>query len=137
MNILGMKSTGDQTSVSVMLGDEINSFLTSHERKDRPNWEFLLSNIGHKKNFNLDASSDALLLEGDPDLRYLREVNETYGSKDFLVLTYAPIASFTEKETILNFSHGYRCPIRTNIQFNLFKLQLEQKFTIRQKLSNY
>ena len=40
------------------------------------------------KNFNLDASSDALLLEGDPDLKYLREINETYGSKDFLVLTY-------------------------------------------------
>ena len=35
------------------------------------------------KNFNLDASSDALLLEGDPDLKYLREVNETYGSKIF------------------------------------------------------
>ena len=56
----------------------------------------------HAKNFNLDASSDALLLEGDPDLRYLREVNETYGSKDFLVLTYSPVSSFTEKETILN-----------------------------------
>jgi len=56
----------------------------------------------HAKNFNLDASSDALLLEGDPDLKYLREVNETYGSKDFLVLTYTPITSFTEKETILN-----------------------------------
>ena len=54
------------------------------------------------KNFNLDASSDALLLEGDPDLKYLREINETYGSKDFLVLTYSPISSFTEKETILN-----------------------------------
>ena len=54
------------------------------------------------KNFNLDASSDALLLEGDPDLKYLREVNETYGSKDFLVLTYTPVSSFTEKETILN-----------------------------------
>tara|TARA_Y100000816_G_scaffold277786_1_gene248318 strand:+ start:7928 stop:10405 length:2478 start_codon:yes stop_codon:yes gene_type:complete len=54
------------------------------------------------KNFNLDASSDALLLEGDPDLKYLREVNQTYGSKDFLVLTYSPISSFTEKETILN-----------------------------------
>ena len=54
------------------------------------------------KNFNLDASSDALLLEGDPDLKYLREVNQTYGSKDFLVLTYAPVSSFTEKETILN-----------------------------------
>ncbi|MDC0903019.1 MMPL family transporter [Pelagibacteraceae bacterium] len=54
------------------------------------------------KNFNLDASSDALLLEGDPDLKYLREVNETYGSKDFLVLTYTPVLSFAEKETILN-----------------------------------
>ena len=58
--------------------------------------------VYHSKNFNLDASSDALLLEGDPDLKYLREVNETYGSKDFLVLTYTPVLSFTEKETILN-----------------------------------
>jgi uncharacterized protein len=54
------------------------------------------------KNFNLDASSDALLLEGDPDLKYLREVNQTYGTKDFLVLTYTPVSSFAEKETILN-----------------------------------
>ena len=56
----------------------------------------------HSKNFNLDASSDALLLEGDKDLKYLREVNDRYGSKDFLVLTYTPVSSFTEKETILN-----------------------------------
>ena len=56
----------------------------------------------HAKNFNLDASSDALLLEGDPDLKYLREINQTYGAKDFLVLTYTPVSSFIEKETILN-----------------------------------
>ncbi len=62
----------------------------------------ILFSIYQSKNFNLDASSDALLLEGDPDLKYLRKVNETYGSKDFLVLTYTPVSSFTEKETILN-----------------------------------
>ena len=62
----------------------------------------IIFSLYQSKNFNLDASSDALLLEGDPDLKYLREVNQTYGSKDFLVLTYAPISSFTEKETILN-----------------------------------
>ncbi len=62
----------------------------------------ILFSFYHTRNFNLDASSDALLLEGDPDLKYLREVNETYGSKDFLVLTYSPVSSFTEKETILN-----------------------------------
>tara|TARA_A100001011_G_scaffold68243_2_gene69563 strand:+ start:251 stop:2707 length:2457 start_codon:yes stop_codon:yes gene_type:complete len=54
------------------------------------------------KNFNLDASSDALLLEGDKDLKYLREINERYGSKDFLVLTYSPVSSFTDEETIIN-----------------------------------
>ncbi len=62
----------------------------------------IVFSLYQSKNFNLDASSDALLLEGDPDLKYLREVNQTYGSKDFLVLTYTPVSSFTEKETILN-----------------------------------
>ena len=62
----------------------------------------IIFSLYHFKNFNLDASSDALLLEGDPDLRYLREVNDTFGSKDFLVLTYSPVSSFIEKETILN-----------------------------------
>ena len=62
----------------------------------------VIFSLYQSKNFNLDASSDALLLEGDPDLKYLREVNRTYGSKDFLVLTYTPVSSFIEKETILN-----------------------------------
>ena len=51
----------------------------------------LLLSFGYfAKDFQLDASSDTLLLENDPDLKYLREVNAKYGSKDFLVLTYAP-----------------------------------------------
>ena len=45
----------------------------------------LVFSIYHAKNFSLDASSDALLLEGDKDWKYLREVNERYGSKDFLI----------------------------------------------------
>ena len=54
----------------------------------------IVASLYFSKNFNLDASSDALLLEGDKDLKYLREVNERYGSKDFLVLTYSPVSSF-------------------------------------------
>ena len=67
---------------------------------------FILLIIGFalffSKNFNLDASSDALLLEGDKDLKYLREINSRYGSKDYLVMTYSPISSFEEEETIIN-----------------------------------
>ncbi len=44
----------------------------------------------YSKNFRLDASSDTLLIDGDPDLKYLQEINERYGSKEFLILTYTP-----------------------------------------------
>ena len=43
----------------------------------------LLSFGYFSKDFRLDASSDTLLIEGDPDLEYLREVTERYGSKEF------------------------------------------------------
>ena len=50
---------------------------------------FLLLSFGFfTKDFQLHASSDTLLLENDPDLKYLREVNSKYGANDFLVLTY-------------------------------------------------
>ena len=62
----------------------------------------LAISVYFSKNFKLDASSDALLLEGDKDLKYLREINERYESKDFLVLTYTPVSSFTDEETIIN-----------------------------------
>ena len=66
----------------------------------------LLSFGYYSKNFQLDASSDTLLLENDPDLKYLREVNKKYGSKDFLVLTYTHKPSdafdFKSENTIKN-----------------------------------
>ena len=57
------------------------------------------------KDFQLDASSDTLLLENDPDLKYLREVNTKYGSKDFLVLTYTPKESLISPDTIRNLTN--------------------------------
>lgn len=38
----------------------------------------------------LDASSDSLLLQGDPDLAYFREISGQYASSEFLVLTWKP-----------------------------------------------
>ena len=51
---------------------------------------FLVGFGYNTKNFRLDASSDTLLIEGDPDLKYLREINNRYGAKEFLVLTLTP-----------------------------------------------
>ena len=63
----------------------------------------LLLSFGYfAKNFQLDASSDTLLLENDQDLKYLREVNSKYGSKDFLVLTYTPKDNLLNPNTIKN-----------------------------------
>ena len=66
----------------------------------------LLLSFGYfTKDFQLDASSDTLLLENDPDLKYLRKVNSTYGSKDFLVLTYTPKKDLLDPDTIKNLSN--------------------------------
>ena len=54
MKILAIKSSGDRTAIGLMLNDEINSFSMDHGRKDRPNWEMFLENVGHKKTFNLN-----------------------------------------------------------------------------------
>jgi len=66
----------------------------------------LLLSFGYfTKDFQLDASSDTLLLENDPDLKYLREVNTKYGSKDFLVLTYTPKEDLLKPSTIKNLTN--------------------------------
>ena len=54
------------------------------------------------KDFKLDASSETLLIEGDPDLEYLREVTERYGSKEYLVLTYSPNEGMVSESSINN-----------------------------------
>jgi len=54
------------------------------------------------KDFRLDASSDTLLIEGDPDLEYLKEITQRYGSKEFLVLTYTPNEGMVTESSINN-----------------------------------
>jgi predicted RND superfamily exporter protein len=62
----------------------------------------LLSFGYYSKDFRLDASSETLLIEGDPDLEYLREITERYGSKEFLVLTYTPNEGMVTDTSINN-----------------------------------
>ena len=62
----------------------------------------LLSFGYHAKDFKLDASSDTLLIENDPDLEYLKEITNRYGSKDFLVLTYTPNEKIISDNSINN-----------------------------------
>ena len=63
----------------------------------------LLVSFGYySKDFKLDASSDTLLLENDPDLKYLREVNNRYGSKEFLILTYTPEEAMISEKSLNN-----------------------------------
>ena len=48
------------------------------------------------QDFQLDASSDTLILENDQDLKNFREVSKEYSSKDFLLIT------ITSKTRIIN-----------------------------------
>ena len=64
---------------------------------------FFLLIFGYfSKDFRLDASSDTLLIDGDPDLQYLKEINKRYNSKEFLVLTFTPKESMISENSINN-----------------------------------
>ena len=56
----------------------------------------------YSKDFRLDASSETLLIEGDPDLKYLQEISKKYGSKEFLILTYTPKEGMISNVSINN-----------------------------------
>ncbi len=62
----------------------------------------LLSFGYFSKDFRLDASSETLLIEGDPDLKYLQEISERYGSRNFLILTYSPNEEMISNSSINN-----------------------------------
>jgi uncharacterized protein len=62
----------------------------------------LLSFGYYSKDFRLDASSETLLIEGDPDLKYLQEISKRYGSKEFLILTYTPNEGMVSNASINN-----------------------------------
>ncbi|WP_440697670.1 efflux RND transporter permease subunit [Candidatus Pelagibacter sp. HIMB1709] len=62
----------------------------------------ILSFGNYTKDFRLDASSETLLIDGDPDLAYLQEVSKRYGSKEFLILTYTPKEGMITDSSINN-----------------------------------
>ena len=62
----------------------------------------LFLSIYFSKDFRLDASSETLLLDGDPDLKYLNEINERYNAREFLVLTYTPNDEMISDKSVNN-----------------------------------
>ena len=62
----------------------------------------LLSFGYYTKDFRLDASSETLLIDDDPDLKYLQEISKRYGSKEFLILTYTPNGDIISDNSINN-----------------------------------
>ncbi|MGR3317337.1 MAG: efflux RND transporter permease subunit [Candidatus Anammoxibacter sp.] len=54
------------------------------------------------KDFRLDASADSLILENDEDYRYFREINKTYGTGRYLLITYKPNGDLFSPDTLNN-----------------------------------
>ena len=52
------------------------------------------------KNFKLDASSDALVIEGDEAFKIYRETGEIFGNSDFLIITFTPESDLFSSESL-------------------------------------
>ena len=56
-------------------------------------------------NFKLDSSSDALVLQGDESFKIYREVGNTFGNSDFLIITFTPNDKLFSKNTLETISN--------------------------------
>ena len=54
MNVLAIQSSGDQTSLCAIIKDDVVQYSINHERKDRPDWSEMFSNVGLDSFFTLD-----------------------------------------------------------------------------------
>ena len=53
MKLLAIDSSGDSSSIAVIYEDEILSYSKIHARKERPNWNNLLSSVGINKRIHI------------------------------------------------------------------------------------
>ncbi len=60
----------------------------------------LLISAWFARDFEIDVSSDSLVLEHDVDLKYYRAISARYGSDDYLIVTYSPRADLFASETL-------------------------------------
>ena len=56
----------------------------------------------HAKNFELDASTDSLILENDKDLKIFRQITNRYDTKDFVIITYKPNENLFSENSFKN-----------------------------------
>ncbi len=61
----------------------------------------LVTGLGYQaRNLEIDASAETLVLEDDQDLNFTRQVNEVYGSSDYLIISYTPHDDLLSDDTL-------------------------------------
>jgi predicted RND superfamily exporter protein len=54
----------------------------------------------HARDFQLDASADSLLMEGDQELEYSRQINNRYGAGESVTIAFTPPADLFSDESL-------------------------------------
>ena len=58
----------------------------------------------YAQNYKVDASADALVLEGDEDLAFFREVSKRYAAEEFFIVAYQPKDYLFSESVLKNLS---------------------------------
>ena len=59
----------------------------------------------YAQNYKVDASADALVLEGDKDLAFFREVGKRYAAEEFFIVAYQPKEDLFSEQSLNNISN--------------------------------
>ena len=79
----------------------------------------------HAADFQLDASTETLIIETDEDLRYSRMIKSRYGGYDYLLITFSPKDDLFSNESLKKLARLRANPVRDEI------IRLERELTCK------
>ncbi len=100
MKILSLDVSGNYSSISLLNGDEVNTFTQTHDQKDRPDWDKLFASIGFDSKEGFD-NLDALAFARGPGSYTALRITASF-LKAIAEVKKLPLIAISNLESIVN-----------------------------------
>lgn len=123
MNILAIQSTGKETSICLIFENELLSFKNEHNIKDRPDWNYFLSQVGIGKLCSLDDIN--LFVFGNVEASFTATRSVISFLKGICSALNKPLASYDNYESEIEIfdiaKHFYNIQTKLNLDLDEYK----------------
>jgi tRNA threonylcarbamoyladenosine biosynthesis protein TsaB len=131
MKILSFDVSGNYSSISLLIDDEVNTFTQTHERKDRPDWDKLFARIGFDSKKGFDTL-DGLAFACGPGSYTALRITASF-LKAIAEVKELPLISISNLESIAHQASQWIDAVEANIYVAIEADSKESYFCTYQK----